>query len=147
MAEILGHKVNTKTSTGSGGDAVDPKGKLVEYKTGKIGLKNFAKEMSRGHLKFTMVYNGAYGEARIRPYLETEHYFGLFDEETEECLLIFHADTMYVVDTLLKNDAMRAPGATTNLNTINLTIDPDDKRIVYWSSEALSIGALSTDER
>lgn len=132
MAGILGHIVNIKTSTGDGGDALDSKGKRVEYKTGKISLKNFAKEMNRGHLKFSMVYNGAYGEARIKPYLEMEHYFGLFDEETEECLLIFHADTAYVVDTLLKNDAMRAPGTTTNLNTVYLIVDPNDKRIVFW---------------
>lgn len=137
MAEILGHEVNPKTSTGDGGDAVDSNGRLVEYKTGKISLKSFEKEKMRRHLKFSMVYNGAYGQARIKPYLKVEHYFGLFDEETEECLLIYHADTEFVVNILLKNDTTRASGATTNLNTVQLDVDPGDKRIVYWSPSLL----------
>ena len=136
IAEVLGHRVLAKTSSGKGGDALTPEGKTAEYKTGKISRADFTKSFRRGFLDFGMVYNGAYGEARILPYRHFEHYFGLFDEETEECLLIFRAVTEDIVRMLLENDRARRPGSTTNLNTAKFRVAVGDPRIVYWSSAA-----------
>lgn len=139
MAEILGHTAHSKTSTGTGGDAVNKHGKLAEYKTGKKNVKDFEVQLRRRRLRFSMVYNGAYDEKKIRPYANMDHYFGLFDEDTEECLLIYHAESQHIIDILMDNNHKRAPGATTNLNTVTFDIDISDPRIVYWSSHAKAI--------
>lgn len=143
MADILGHAVHSKTSTGTGGDATDKQGRLTEYKTGKTSTEGFGKQLRRGRLRFGMVYNGAYGQARIRPYATIEHYFGLFDEATEECFLIYHADSTFVVNTLMANDGNRVSGATTNLNIVSFDIETSDPRIIYWSTHAKTMKADS----
>jgi hypothetical protein len=134
MAGILKHRVFTRTSTGAGGDATDELDKLVEYKTGKIDSLKLNRSLRRNSIAVTMVYNGAYGEDRIGPYAAQRHFFGLFDEETEECLLIYEADTKIVLDQLRSNDLARSPGDSTNLNMVKLRIATSDPRIVYPSS-------------
>lgn len=91
MAGILKHRVFAATSTGTGGDAFTLDNEIVEYKTGKVSSADLNRQIRQGRLNVSMVYNGAYGETRIRHYEAQIHFFGLFDEETEECLLIYRA--------------------------------------------------------
>jgi hypothetical protein len=133
MAGILKHRVFAATSTGTGGDASTKENLIAEYKTGKISAKDLNYQIQQGKLNVSMIYNGAYGEPRITPYAKQEHFFGLFDEETEECLLIYKAESNEIVHQLLRNDQSRSIGKTTNLNTAKFRLELGDANIVYRS--------------
>lgn len=134
IAGILKHRVYGATSTGVGGDASDIEGRVCEYKTGKVTEAGLLRQLKKDRITVAMVYNGAYGRDRILPYREQDHYFGLFDEETEECLLIYRADSNEVVKQLLVNDPAKKPGIkTTNLNTARFNVSLNDPGMIYKS--------------
>jgi hypothetical protein len=136
MSNILGHQAFAKTSTGRGGDAFDENKELVEYKSEITSINVLKKRIGAKKpkpIKAALVYNRAYGEERITPYLNQRHFYGAFDEANEQCLFIFEADPNEVVAQLLSNDQKRKPGATTNLNTVKFSFYIDDPRIVYKS--------------
>lgn len=133
MAGILRHRVYGPTSTGAGGDAADIEGRVCEYKTGKVAEDGLLRQIKNDCVTVHMVYNGAYGRERILPYKKQDHYFGLFDEQTEECLLIYRADADAVVKQLLANDPAKKPGKTTNLNTAKFEVSLNDPGILYKS--------------
>lgn len=133
MAGILKHRVYGATSTGAGGDAADLEGGVCEYKTGKVEEEELLRQIRKDRLKITMIYNDAYGRSRILPHRGKSHFFGLFDEATEECLLIYRADTQEVVKQLLANDPGKKPGKTTNLNAARFDVSFNDGDILYLS--------------
>ena len=134
MAEKLGHVAHTKISAGKdsdkyGSDAYDAStGSMAEYKTKALNdkeLRNlFQLPKPRGGnfapLTVSGVYNGAYKDSAIEAYSHIDHYFGVFYKEL--CVLIIQANTEEVIRQLTFNHESRAPGQSTNLNTVKIKL-------------------------
>lgn len=129
LAARLNHVVNARTSTGRGGDATDSTSTTCEYKSSKISRAQLDRQIRNGEIAISLVYNGAYGEDRIQPYLSQRHFFGLFDDETEQFILAVEVAASLVVDQLLINDRSRRPGQTTNLNTVKTRFPDKDGNV------------------
>lgn len=147
MGWVLQHYVYSKSATGHGGDATDRNKKVQEYKTEKTNSGKLLKKIKQGKdIILSGVYNKAYNKENIESYLDQDHYFGLFDEETEECILIYRADTNNVVKQLQENLATKQTEnekrkrkgleeLTTNCNTVKYYISINDKNIVYRNTK------------
>jgi hypothetical protein len=134
MAERLGHVAHAKISAGQnsdeyGSDAYDAVNNVfAEYKSNAIDdskLRNllgytYGKGRKYAPLKVTGVYNGAYKDSALEAYANIDHYFGVFYQE--ECVLIIKPHRAEVMRQLTYNNSKRKPGATTNLNNVEINL-------------------------
>jgi hypothetical protein len=139
MAELLGHDVYAGASTRVGGDAATKAAKVAEYKTSMLTSAKLRGQVKRNKLRIAGHYNGAYTEDLVAACEHQEHFFGVFDEDTEDCFLIYKADAARVVQQLrehLAKPRKRRDGgdATTNFNTVRFVARTDDAAIVYKSA-------------
>ena len=149
VAEKLGHRAFTKISAGKnsdkhGADAHDPSAnKMAEYKSSAIEdkqirnllgkTKNAKKKTLYSPLTIGGVYNGAYTHEIIDTYVDKDHYFAIFHEET--CTMIMKVQTAEVIRQLRAEVDRRAKlkkKGSTNLNTVRINLaDIDLYQVVY----------------